>query len=36
MRIKPYVERGDSAFYSYSLAGARVQTETNFIYPSSI
>jgi len=32
MRIKPYKERGNSAIYPYSPAGARVPTKTNFQY----
>ena len=34
-RIKPYIGKGISAIYSYSLAGTRVQTKTNFTFPTS-
>jgi hypothetical protein len=33
MRIKSYMERGKSEPYSYSLAGALMQTKTKFTFP---
>lgn len=35
-RIKPCVERGNSAIYPHSPASARVQTKINFTFPPSI